>query len=399
MSVQKRILVINSLYSPHIGGGAEIISKIQVEGLQAHGFHVAVLATGPDQGLHEEVIDNVKVYRAGLKNLYWHFNDRKPGKLIRLGWHLNDRYNSGMRKHVREVIERERPDVVICHNLAGWSISAWDEISSKNIPIIQVLHDLYLACSNFTMFKNGHACEKQCATCKVLRSKHSIASNKVTAVVGVSNFILNKLTGMGYFAKSAKYAIHNAREIPDTGLKEPVTGKQPLKFGYIGTLAAVKGVEWLIEEFQALDIDATLTIAGKGKDDYEAHLKSIAHSDKIKFIGYANSKDFYTSIDVSVIPSLWPDTFPGVAFEASAYHVPAIATKIGGLPEIIKDGENGILCDPTDRTSLKEAIMLMYNNAQLRNKLAHNARKTVENLLSVDRMINDYKKVIESTLT
>src|SRR2546428_2733783 len=293
-----RVLFLNTLYSPHIGGGAEIILKEQVEGLQARGFQVSVLTTGPDNGLKIDIINGVRIYRARLKNLYWHFTKRKYNKLIRFGWHFKDRYNNDMRKYVHEVIEKEKPDVVICHNLTGWSIAVWDEIIEAGIPIVQVLHDLYLLCPGSNMFKNGNACAAQCTNCKILRKSHAINSDKVSAVVGVSSYILDRFERFGYFKNAQKYVIHNAREIPDTGFNLIKIINEPLRLGYIGTLSEVKGVEWLIKQFQSLDINATLVIAGKGMEEYEEYLKGIVKSEKIRFIGYCRPEDFYKQIDV-----------------------------------------------------------------------------------------------------
>src|SRR3546814_9130954 len=85
-----------------------------------------------------QIQDGVRVYRANLANSYWHYTQQRPSRVARLGWHYRDRYNRDMRCHVREVIAREQPDIVVCNNLTGWSISAWDEITAAGLPIVQV---------------------------------------------------------------------------------------------------------------------------------------------------------------------------------------------------------------------------------------------------------------------
>src|SRR5690554_7516688 len=115
-----KILYLNTLYSPLIRGGAEISLKLIVEGMRSRGYEVVVLSLKPGAGLEEDWVDGVKVYRGGLKNIYWPYTDERPWSLKRLAWHLKDRYNRGMRAYVKEVINREQPDMVSCHNLAGW---------------------------------------------------------------------------------------------------------------------------------------------------------------------------------------------------------------------------------------------------------------------------------------
>src|ERR1700744_2484093 len=396
MEIKKHILLINTLYSPHISGGAEIILKIQAESLKERGYDVTILATGPEKGLNVEVINDIKVYRAGLKNLYFHYPRRKKNKFIRMGWHLRDIYNCGMKKYVREVINSEHPNLVICHNLTGWSASVLDEIYAADIPSVLVLHDPYFVCANSSMFKNGKACDNQCTSCKMLRYKHRDVSNRVTALVGVSSYIVNRVSKLGYFENASKHIIHNARAIHDIGPNNKSSQGQALKFGYLGTLSSTKGVDWLIKQFQSVNIDATLDIAGDGAEDYVDHLHKIRNSDKIKFLGYTNSEDFFKSIDVLVVPSIWPDTFPGVAYEACAYHVPVIASNMGGLPEIIKEKVNGLLCDPLDRNSLGRCIVEVSEDANLYNSLSANARESVKQLLDPDRWFNEFDSLVQS---
>jgi len=399
------ILFISSLYAPHIGGGAEIILQRTVEGLQERGYKVAVLATGPDAGLQEDRINQVKVYRAGLHNFYWHFKTQRPGRLARLGWHLRDRYNSAMRRHVKRVIALEQPDLVVCHNLTGWSVSAWDEISAANLPIVQVLHDLYLLCPGSTMFKKGHSCQRQCGSCEHFRRGHEQRSAQVAAVVGVSQFMLDTLQAQGYFQGSRSYVVHNASPFaepvsaPNTKRQaDAAARKAPLRFGYMGTLSGPKGVSWLIEQFQHLPFDATLQIAGRGQLDDEAQLKALATSPRISFVGYQKPEAFYSQLDVAIVPSIWNEPFGMVAVESCAHSVPVIASRMGGLPEIIQDQLNGLLCSPDDPDSLGLAMLRLHQQPELLARLSLQARVSVASLLSLDLMLDSYQSIFAQTL-
>lgn len=390
-----KILYINSLYSPLIEGGAEISLQLIVEGLQSKGYEVAVLSLMPENGLKEEMVNGVRVYRAGLKNRYWPYTKQRPGKLQRLSWHFKDRYNIAMRSYVNKVLQIEKPDVVSCHNLAGWSVAVWDEIHRAGIPVIQVLHDMYLACANSNMFKGDHPCDKQCLSCRLLRSQHPEKSGQVSAVVGISQSILNRFTQLGYFQKAEKRVIHNTRSIPTPPARRNRKAGEPLKIGYLGTLSKIKGIEWLIEQFQSLDINATLSIGGRGQADYEAHLRSISTKPSVNFLGQMNSNDFYAMIDVLVVPSLWQEPLGMVAIEALAHHVPVIAHKTGGLQESVVDGMNGLYCYASDPHSLGRAIVRLYNDIDLYNRLSAAARDSVADILSKERMIGEYQAVID----
>lgn len=394
-----KILILHSLYAPHIGGGAEVVVRQLAEGLQARGHSVVVLATGPEPGLNPEHVGNVLVYRAGLSNLYWHFTQAKPHPLLRLGWHYRDRYNRRMRHYVREVIEHEEPDLVLCNNLVGWSISAWDEIRAAGLPIVQVLHDLYLLCPKDTMFNKGRSCERQCGLCAAFRHRHAPASEQVSAVIGVSRFVLERITAEGFFERASQHVVYNCIDAGASRQAVPrVQHSGLLRFGYIGTLSENKGVSWLIEQFQALSINATLQIAGRGKLDYEAQLMALADPAKVRLVGYQQSERFMRDIDVLVVPSIWAEPFGLVAVEGCAQGLPIIATKMGGLPEIIQDNVNGLLCSPSDPESLGRAMLRLYLDSDLRQRLSAHARDSVSAFLNTERMLDQYETILHTTL-
>jgi glycosyltransferase involved in cell wall biosynthesis len=395
-----KILFINTLYFPNIGGGAEIIFQEQVEGFKSRGYNVAVLTTNSGKGIKTDIVNDVRVYRAGIKNIYFHATANKPNKYVRMIWHLKDIYNREMRKYVKEVIEIEKPNVAICHNLCGFSIAVWDEIKAAGLPVIQVLHDLYLICPNSSMFKNENACGKQCRICQMARRNHPEKSQQVDAVVGVSSYVLSRLKENGYFKNLPSYVIHNAREIPKPPKYLVWNGEETLRLGFMGTLSKVKGVEWLITQFMNLDINATLTIAGRGNSiEYEEYLKDLAaHDKRISFRGYVKSADHYAGIHVSVVPSQWPDTFPGVAYESCAHHVPVITTRMGGLPEIIKEGMNGWFCDVNNLYSLGETILEIYNSPETVRIYSAQAREAVKEMLDVEGNLNRYGKMVKDII-
>ncbi len=393
-----KILYINSLYSPLIEGGAEISLKLIVEGMKSLGHEVAVLSLMPENGLKKEMVDGVTVYRAGLQNSYWPYSKAKKNKLSRLSWHYQDQSNESMAKVVNDILTTEKPDVVSCHNLAGWSASVWNPIHQAGIPIVQVLHDLYLLCPNSNMFKNEQTCETQCFSCKLLRSNHAEKSKQVSAVVGISNSILQRFISFGYFQIASKNIIYNTRTISDPPAKEARKEKQSIRFGYLGTLSKVKGLDWLIRQFQKLDFDASLSIAGKGDKVYENQLKELAKDSNIEFVGYINSTEFLAEIDVLVVPSLWEEPLGMVAIEALANHVPVIANKRGGLQETVKDGINGLYCYDSQPDSLSAAMRLLYENPEQYNQFSQAARASVASILDADRMIGEYESVLKQAL-
>jgi len=392
------VLFLSSLYSPNIGGGAEIVLQRTVEGLHRRGMNVCVLTTGPHTGLSHDHVKGVKVYRAGLHNTYWHFSDQRPNALARLGWHLRDRYNMGMRTYVSQVIAQEKIDVVVCHNLGGWSVAVWDEISKAGVPIVQVLHDMYLLCPGSLMFKKRQCCNGPCTLCQTLRKGHAERSSQVDAVVGVSHFLLERVQKARFFRNAHAQVIYNAspcvEEVHKPHPKGRLADSEPLRFGYLGTLSDHKGVRWMIEQFKHLPFNATLQIAGRGQQDYEREVRQlVGDAENIHFVGYQSPESFYRQIDVALVPSLWNEPFGMVAVEACAHSIPVIASNRGGLPEIIREGINGLLCNPDEPDSLALAMLSLYRQPDLRRQLASQARASVAPLLEIDRMLDSYQQL------
>lgn len=394
-----KVLIANGLYSPYIGGGAEIICQNMAKGLKSKGFDVYVLTLNMSRNTIEDVVNGIVVYRIGYRNIYALKREHKPSKLARLLWHGIDIYNPFIKSEVDKIIHLVKPDVAITHNITGFSISLWNCLKSNKVPIIEVLHDQYLRCPNSNASRDGIPCTKQCFRCKLMRLPHRKASNSVDIVVGVSKYIVDKMYSDGYFKNSKRLFVHNAQDLPFIPIKNKM---KTFTLGYIGSISSVKGVSWLIETFKNIEqtINAKLLIAGKGTNqEYMDYIKSIAGTDEnIKFLGYVKPVDFYNQIDVCVMPSLWPDTFPGVAYESCAYNVPVIASNIGGLPEIIHNNVNGILINPSNKESLKEAILKLYNDKVLLKCLSYTARNSVKELTDVDAWIDRYVKIIDSVI-
>ncbi|MCP8466859.1 glycosyltransferase family 4 protein [Pseudomonas sp. ZM23] len=394
-----KILFLNTLYAPYFGGGAEVMLQSMVEGLKRRGHEVQVLSTGPESGVQSESLNGVPVLRAGMRNLYWPFSGRRPGPLLRLAWHALDRYNRGMREVLADVLEQSEPDVVVCHNLSGWSIAVWDAIRDAGLPIVQILHDQYLICPRGMRFNKGRHCEQQCGSCALLRRSHAKASATVDVVVGVSRFQLDVLLDAGYFRDSRPHVIYNASPFaPQNDEPAVVAAHRPLRFGFIGTLAPNKGLEWLIDSFQETRCDASLLIAGRGDAEYVNALKSRADPRHVHFVGYRKAGDFFRTIDVAVVPTLSQEPFGLVALEACAHHVPVIASARGGLVEIVRDEFNGLLCEPDRPDSLRDAIQRLAQDPGLRLGLASRARASVESMLSVERMLDEYEALLRHTL-
>jgi glycosyltransferase involved in cell wall biosynthesis len=390
------ILFINVLYEPFIGGGTEIILKQLVEGAHKCGHNVKVLSFW-DKVDKEEVINNIAVYRAKIPNLYLPYGKIRQSFLKKVLWNILDIYNPRSPKIVLKVIKDFKPDLVNIHNIYGWSCSIWDIIGDANIPAIQVLHDLYLLCP-INMFKYNVICKKQCLSCKIVRFLYKLKSNKLKAVVGVSNFILNKYLSHGYFQNvPIKKVIYNARKL-DTNIKKKINLNY-INFGFIGSLSPHKGIEILLKTYHKIKkSNYKLFIAGSGKKHYEQFLMSKYKDDSIIFMGKVNPEDFFKRVDVTIVPSIWYESLGTIVVESFAFGIPVIGSNIGGTPEMVIEGVNGMLFDPYKAGDLEKTMLKFENEVDYWRNNSECIKQSAQKFLEYEGWLKQWEELYSIVL-
>jgi glycosyltransferase involved in cell wall biosynthesis len=169
---------------------------------------------------------------------------------------------------------------------------------------------------------------------------------------------------------------------------EPASETGPVRVLCLGRLVERKGHRFLLEACQSLE-GARLTIAGDGPE--RGALEQLAEAggidDCVEFTGVVGQDEalrLYREADLFCLPSL-AEGLPTVLIEAMACAVPVIATRIDGVPELIADGEDGLLCEPGDPASLAAALARLTGDAGERRRLGIAGRAKVERFHHLDR--------------
>jgi L-malate glycosyltransferase len=174
--------------------------------------------------------------------------------------------------------------------------------------------------------------------------------------------------------------------------KSETQKKDALIVGVIGIFDECKGQHYLLQAIaelvkQRVQAFSVLVVGNRREEET---LRSFVREQKLRnyviFLGYRkNVASFLQTIDLLVVPSL-KDSFPRVVLEAMALTVPVIATSVGGFPELIQQGLNGLLVPPVDHCALARALDYMLKNTQMKTIMGEAGRKKLRNNLRLRKI-------------
>lgn len=176
------------------------------------------------------------------------------------------------------------------------------------------------------------------------------------------------------------------------------------RIGLIGRLSTIKGHDVAIRALHQLvrgRRDVRLCVVGDApahKSHVRAELEQLARSlqveGAIEWLGTRHDvPEVLRSLDVVIVPSVYPESFGRAVIEAQAVGVPVVASRVGALPDIIEEGQTGLLVEPGNHTALAAAIERLLSDDVLRRHLSQTARVRVEQRFGLEQMIDGYEAV------
>jgi glycosyltransferase involved in cell wall biosynthesis len=234
-----------------------------------------------------------------------------------------------------------------------------------------------------------------------------------TALVAVSPQVRDDLVALGV-ATRERFAVVRvgieleqrvAAEANGRGESRRILGIGPDRFavGWIGRMTGVKRTEDVLHAFRRLrdrGVDACLCMIGDGPD--RAAVERTAHELGIMrdtlFLGYQEEvAPFYAAFDAMILPSINEGT-PVSAIEALAAGRPVVATRVGGVPDVVREGEDGFLVEPGDIDALADRLARLAADPELRERLGAAGRARVIPRYSVERLVDDVDLLYRSLL-
>jgi colanic acid/amylovoran biosynthesis glycosyltransferase len=185
-------------------------------------------------------------------------------------------------------------------------------------------------------------------------------------------------------------------------------GTSPLKIVSVGRLSEMKGHRYLVQSVSELldegcALDLRILGAGDCLEDLRAQIASAGHSSQISLLGARSSQEVRSTLDESHIFALTgvpaangQIETQGVVFaEAQAMGLPVIASRIGGIPCSLVDGETGILCNPMDVTAIKDAIRFFVRNPNEITAFGHAGRAFVQQSFSCASTLDAFERLYQ----
>lgn len=337
------------------------------------------------------------------------------GPLAKVRMFFRSLYSSETRRKFRSLLDETGPDVVHLQNFRRHlTFSIVVEAKRRGIPVVFTAHDYDPVCPNSLLFSGDKVCEVclgkgyhralgvRCKERSLLgtlsivlegtfvKMKHYF--DLIDLIVTPSDFARNKFIEHG-IRPARVQTIHN---FIDAGAYEPEYGGRDVV--YFGRLAVEKGLGTLVEAAGRTPRTRVI-IAGDGVQRRELeNLKLKLGCENVDFIGYVERDRLLGMVRDAmcvVMPSIWFENFPYTILEAFALGKPVIASRIGGMPETVKDGETGLLFEPGDAIALSRHIEYLQENPSEVERMGRRAREMVETEFGPDRHYADLTAAYE----
>ena len=302
-------------------------------------------------------------------------------------------YSFRAKREMADIIQTDRPELVHVHNLYPlFSPSVLVACREMSVPVVMTLHNYALTCPSWHHVRGGVVCQRcvggrehwcvihncrenifesvgyalRAATSRRLR----LLVDNVTLFIALTEFAKQQLLSAGFEDKQI-VVMPNGVSLPD-GSADPTTGSYA---GFIGRLSSEKGISTLLDAGRITGIP--IHIAGEGPERPQ-----LSHDapKNVEFAGQLNRTGvsaFYREARFIVVPSKWFEGFPLVIAEAMSQGLPVIASRIGGLPEIVEDGVTGFLFEPGNAEDLAIKMRSLWENPVLCQQMGRAALQKV----------------------
>ena len=327
-------------------------------------------------------------------------------------------WNHETEQEVREIIRRERPDVMHCNNLFPLiSPSIYRPANEAGIPVVQALRNYRLLCSGATFYRNGKVCtdcfHKTIAYPAIVHKcyRNSSSASAVVAAMHayhrsigtwdrrVDAFFTPSEFARQLMAKSILEAqkVHTKLNFvfPDRG-----PGSGAGKFAlYVGRISREKGIETLAEAWTKYKPHLPLKVVGQGESK---HLRSaLLESGRVEMLGWQSQEEvleLMAEATCLILPSRWYETFGRTMAEALSRGTPVVASNLGAMAELVRHEETGFLFPPGDAAALAQSVNRIAEDTPGTQCMRERARRDFLARFTRDRSYRQLQTIYSAAL-
>jgi len=347
-----------------------------------------------------------------------HFVSRKDYEgrsLSKIGPALSLIHSREAVRKIAALIDKTRPDVMHCHNVYHQiTPSIIRAAKSRGIPVVLTLHDFKPVCPVYLRLREG----RPCSLC-LDGDFHQVLMNRCAGgAIGASALLYAEAViqrWLGSYEKVDRFlapsrfmrdaVLHRFRSEQvvllyngvDTAEVEASTRDEEYVL-YIGRLSKEKGVDTLLRAHEAAGT-WDLVVAGTGPLARGMQMRYR----KARFVGHLSGQALKAMIggaSVIVVPSECYENCPMSVLEAMAYAKPIVASRIGGIPELVVDGETGVLFEPGDAVELQRRVSRLMGDASLRARMGAAGRIRAEKQFSIEKhnanLMDTYRSMVSA---
>lgn len=379
-----RILQVIHGYPPHYMAGSEVYTYNLTNELAKHA-EIAVFTRIenpyiPDYSVGDTNESGVFIRRINKPSRDYTFSDK----------YLDERIDAAF----RDMMQTFRPDIVHIGHLSHLStnipVIAHEEFGT---PVVFTAHDFWMGCYRGQLMDHerkicGGPSEEGCYSCAKHTYKEWIKPEEIEAYfahmkrvmqhidlyLAPSQTLIDFLKRKGVPATNILLSPYGFnRQIIQNNLHHRSAKVRSVRFGYMGRIIPVKGIDLLIHSFRQVQGNAELSIFGNA-GNHALYLEECRRGDKrITFRGaFDNSRlsEVLNKMDVLVVPSIWLENSPLVIQEAHLAGIPVITSNAGGMAELVRDGVDGFLFPLGDQVALRDLLQKIVDSPEVLDKMS-----------------------------
>lgn len=386
-----RILMLSQFYPPHIGGEERHVRSLSAQ-LASRGHHISVATMShPDLPAYQDE-HGVGVYRlrGTMQRAEWLFSESRRR-------HVPPFPDPELAGALQRVIRRERPQIVHAHN---WMFRSFLPLKPwSGARLVLTVHDHSLLCPKKKLIYGDDPCSGpgrlkclRCASTHYGRAKGvpvtlanaimSIADRAaidlfvpVSRAVAQDNGLLESGLPVRVVPNFVPDDVGVLPGTPDPLLSQLPDGEFML---FVGAFSRYKGLDVLVQAYSELRNAPPLVIIGYHTPEYP--IRTVDFPPNVIVLRdwphEAVMQAWQRSL-FGLIPSVWSDPCPTVAMEAMSTSRALIASRIGGLTDLVLNGETGLLVEPGDHHALAQAMQQLLSQPELRQRMGEAGKRHV----------------------